>query len=403
MSSNSQPEKNPESKPRLTWIDASRVFAALGVVLIHSSTDSDGGAFAAAPVGQRVGPALLRVISELSGAEIFLVLSLFLFAWKLDRRDAGYRANIADQARRLLLPFGVWTVFYAFFRLMKANELGYPQAIYAELPHVSSWVGYGLLGSAQYHLHFMPTLFALVLVYPLLRGAARFPLVGLALLPLIFAMGSVQGWLWGHVTDPMLRNYLDRFVRIVCFSGYGLAGFSMYGVWRRGLDREASSLLFRSAALFTGAAFLATLVYAAEVAKAGRYGVRPDAAFYGHFLMPVLVFACFLGLQHARWPASLSWFAKFTFGVYLIHPIFIDVFDVAFHHLGWKLDPTVMVLLKYVFAVSLSLVVSYAMSEVRFLAWMIGAEKPTPRPKLADASVRAPSLPPPAGGPLTSH
>lgn len=385
MSSNIDVDKVPQPRARLTWLDASRVFAALGVVLIHSTTDADGGLFTSATVGQRSGPALLRVISELSGAEIFLVLSLFLFAWKLDRRDAGYRANIADQARRLLIPFIAWTLFYSVFRLVKASAFGYPGAIVAELASAKSWVAYLLLGSAQYHLHFMPTLFALVLLYPLMRGAARFPVVALALVFLIYAMGSVQGWLWGHVADPVLRNYLDRLVRITCFSGYGLSGFAIYGVWKRGLDKESSRLVFGTAALFTGAAFLSTLVYAAEIAKSGRWGVRPDAAFYGHFLMPVLVFTCFLGLQYLKWPAVLGRLARFTFGVYLVHPIFIDLYDVTVRHFDWRLAPTVTVLAKYVFAVSLSFVLSYAISEVPFLAWLIGAEKASARPKPAEA------------------
>jgi len=363
---------HPQGSGRLAWLDANRFLAALGVVLIHSTTDFGGQPFAASPPAERIGPALIRSVAELSGAEMFLVFSLFLIAFKLERRNLGYGATVGDQAKRLLIPFVVWTVFYAFFRLFKADTFGYGDAIMTEISQWPSWVGYLLLGSAQYHLHFLPTLFFIVLLYPAMLAAVRYPVAGLAIIPLIYVMDFVQGWLWGHVSDPMWRDYLVRAVKIVCYLGYGLAAAACYGVWRRGVSRADAWHLFALFLFLTSIAFMATLIYAAQIIDTGQWGIRPGAASYGHLLMPVLVFTVFMTAQYASWSSRFSWLARFTFGIYLVHPIFIDLYDIALYRSGWSLSPTAMVLTKYVLATAAAFAFALLLSKIRSLAWLIG-------------------------------
>ena len=114
-----------QAKPRLVWFDANRVCAAVGVVLIHCTTDFSGGVFPDATPQDRVVPVFLRSIAEFSGSEMFFFFSLFLMAMRIDRRSPPYGEAMREQARRLLVPFAFWTVFYAFFRLLKADVAGY--------------------------------------------------------------------------------------------------------------------------------------------------------------------------------------------------------------------------------------------------------------------------------------
>ena len=101
-------------------------------------------------------------------------------------------------------------------------------------------------------------------------------------------------------------------------------------------------------------------------------GIRPGAAFYGLLVMPGLVFAVFMTAQYGRWSPRFSWLARLTFGIYLVHPIFIDLYDIALYGSGWSLPPTVMVLTKYVFTVAAAFALSYILSKIRPLAWLIG-------------------------------
>ena len=360
------------SPQRLAWIDALRVYAALGVVLIHTTTDFAGQPFAGASPGQRVGPAALRMVGELSGSELFFLFSLFLLAWKLDRRNLSWAALALDQAKRLLVPFLAWTIFYAFFRLCKAAEFNYSAAIVSELGQAKYWAQYLVLGSAQYQLHFLPSFFLLSLFFPLIRAGERYPLAGFFLIPALFIMNDVQGWLWGNVWDPDIRDYLVRAVKILCYTGYGLAAFALFGVWKRQLDKPASEAIARLAILSSIILFMGTLAYAGVLVAKGNWGVRPPTAFYAHFLLPVAVFSIFLGLQHRSWSPIYSRLARFSFGLYLVHPIFIDAIDIALHRSSLTLDPTIMVVGKFVVAVPLAFALSALIGRFTATAWLIG-------------------------------
>ena len=131
-------------KPRLVWFDANRVYAAMGVVLIHSTTDFSGQPFPDATVAERTVPVLLRSLGEFSGSEMFFFFSLFLMAMRVDRNRPPYRQAIATQAERLLVPFVFWTIFYALFRLVKAYAFHYEDWYLGQLSQTSVWVSYFL-------------------------------------------------------------------------------------------------------------------------------------------------------------------------------------------------------------------------------------------------------------------
>ncbi|RQS72017.1 acyltransferase [Burkholderia sp. Bp8963] len=357
---------------RMHWLDACRVFAALGVVLIHISASPDGQLFPDALASERVGPAIVRITGELSGSELFFLFSMFLIAFKIDRRHVSYLDLIREQAKRLLIPFVAWTVFYAFFRLFKAESFGYQAAIMEQIVQWQSWIGYLLLGSAQYHLHYLPTMFFLVLLYPALQAAIRYPVVGLSIIGTLQVMDYVQCWLWGHVTDPLYRDYLVRMVKIICYSGYGFAGFAVFGIWKRKLSLDESKLLLWLSLLLLAVAYMAKLVYAADAVAAAQWPVRTGAGFYAHFLSPVLMLTVFLGSQHQKWSPLYTSIAKYTFGIYLIHPIFIDCFDLLQHAMGWSTAPIVAVILKLIMVAPLAFATTYLLAKFRQTAWLVG-------------------------------
>ena len=357
---------------RMTWFDANRVIAAFGVVLIHTTTDSVGKAFIKADPEQRIVPVMMRAIGELSGSEMFFVFSLFLFAFKLDRRQPTYREAIVEQMKRLLIPFVFWAVFYALFKIFKASAFGYSHAIVDQWLDPSRWASNLIIGSSQYHMHFLPTLFALMLFYPVMRAAARYPMLGLAIIPMLGLMGHMHGYLWGHVDDPMLRSYLVRAIKIFAYVGYGIAAFAIFGLFKQGIPRGESRLLSRTAVFFVFFLLLATLPHNLAAMESGAWSHRTGWAFYAHFLMPLAVFTVFLGLQHETWSPVWSRLARFTFGIYLVHPMVIDVFDVSVYSLGLQLTPAATVLLKFSLVAAGSYGVAYGLSRIPALAWTIG-------------------------------
>jgi surface polysaccharide O-acyltransferase-like enzyme len=365
---------NTRAKPRMIWFDANRVFAAMGVVLIHSSTDFAGQPFADAAPGDRLLPVFLRSIGEFSGSEMFFLFSLFLMAMRVDTKMPSYGSAIGVQAKRLLTPFAFWVVFYAFFRLAKASAFGYAPYIIDQLSQPQSWLGYFLLGKVQYHMHFLPTLFVLFMFFPLMRVATRYPIFGLTLFFTLGVMNSAQGFVWSLDIDAGLRDYLIRALKIFGYVGYGLAAFALYGMWKDGIPRGESRLLRRGALYFAALAYVATLPFYGVAVKTGAWGIREGWDFYGHFLMPIFMLLFFMGGQFLEWSPKWSNLARFTFGVYLVHPLIIDLLDIALFKSGASaaMSPWAIVLFRYALALPLSFALAVGLSRLKPLAWTIG-------------------------------
>ncbi|MEP1586201.1 MAG: acyltransferase [Tateyamaria sp.] len=367
------------SRPRLIWFDANRAFAAMGVVLIHSTTDFSGKVFPEASQGERFVPVFLRSIGEFSGSEMFFMFSLFLMAMRVDKKMPTYGSAIATQAHRLLVPFLFWAVFYAFFRLIKADAFNYAPYIWDQLGQVQSWLGYLILGKSQYHMHFLPTLFVLLLFYPVMRSATRYPILGLTVVITIGVMNNLHGFIWGLDIDATLRDYILRMVKIFGYVGYGMAAFAIYGLWNDGIPRGESRLIRRVGLYFAVLAYLATLPFFHIAFETGAWGIRSGWDFYGHFLLPVLVFFIFMGGQYLYWSDRWTLLAKYSFGVYLVHPLIIDLFDVAIFttSLSDHMTPSLVVISRFAFALPMSFGLAVGLSKLRSLAWTIGLG-PTP-------------------------
>ena len=107
--------------------------------------------------------------------------------------------------------------------------------------------------------------------------------------------------------------------------------------------------------------------------------MRQTWDFYGHFLMPIFMFFIFMGGQYLDWSPNWSKLAKFSFGVYLVHPVVIDLIDIALYGSGLSglMTPWQIVVLRYAFALPGSFLVALGLSNLRPLAWTIGLG-PTP-------------------------
>ncbi|WP_347918316.1 acyltransferase [Paracoccus marcusii] len=362
---------------RMLWFDANRVCAAAGVVLIHSTTDFAGRPFPDAGVAERAVPVLLRSIGEFSGSEMFFLFSLFLMALRIDRHRPRYRDAIATQAHRLLVPFAVWTLFYALFRLIKAEAFGYAPQYLVQLAQIKTWVAYLLLGKAQYHMHFLPTLFAIFLFYPVMRLAMRYPMLGVLLVATLGAMDHAQGFLYAIDLAPLTRDYLVRVTKVCGYVGYGLAAFGLYSMWKDGLPRGESRLIRRGALYMVLLAYVATLPFYGGALLTGSFPVRAGWDYYGHFLMPLLVFCAFLGSQYSDWSPRWSVMARYTFGVYLVHPAVIDLFDIALIKADLAPSPALLVVTRFAVVLPVAFGLAVAIGRLPAVAWTIGLG-PTP-------------------------
>jgi len=90
---------------RLVWLDSLRLIAGVSMVGLHATSDAMGQPFAQFDQADRILPMLVRAVIYTARTELFLIISVFLLLMALDNRPKTYRATIAVQARRLLIPF----------------------------------------------------------------------------------------------------------------------------------------------------------------------------------------------------------------------------------------------------------------------------------------------------------
>lgn len=353
---------------RLRWVDAAKGIGILGVIAIHVTADSAGLPYAAYPYADRLPAAMLRAVATALNYPLFLVASFFLLGLGLSTREDRYSEVIGSRLRRLVPPFLLWSLAYLLIRNLKAFFFNYHEAYVAELLNASSWLRYAILGEAQYHLHFLALLVSLTLMYPAFRPALRHPALGLLLFATVAVWPQFDAWIYGNVADLTMRPYLLRLSKLLAYTGYGLLGFGMAGVWRSGFGIRARLALLCAAVV--GASSLTLLVLQArEVATAGEW-LNPN--FITHLarcLLPAAVFVAMAASAGVPWPQWLTQLGALSFAMYLIHPAVLDVIEIA--ERGVRLSPLLTIALNFVIVTLTSLLLVSAARRTRAGRWAL--------------------------------
>ncbi len=357
-------------------LDLLRTVAMVGIIGIHVTADPSGAAWEAWPASERIVPVLLRTAMAPFDIAIFIGASFFLLAHTLERSSASYSGIIGRRLERLLVPFAFWSLVYLAVRFLKAEHFGYAAGYRAELSDVSSWVRYALLGSAQYHLHFLPFLAGLTLLYPLARPGSRGPAVGLvALLVSLVAWYFLDRWIYQSDVQPALRPYALRATKTLGYLGYAALAFGVYRATRDG--RFASRRgWWAFGALFALVCCAAVLwPHAAQEAASGTWLPMSLGPHLGRHVAMAAAFVLFLVVERVPWPRLWRRLGALTFGVYLFHPIVVDLLEIGQHGLAWS--PTTRVLVNLIVATVVSFAAVGAIAQVRWLRWTIGLERGT--------------------------
>lgn len=355
---------------RMNWLDGARLFAAFSIIAIHSTADKSGKAFLEYEPHERIFPVLMRTVADLASTEFFMLVTLFLLASKLVRQHKPYGETMAAQAQRLLIPFAVWTIFYGLFSLLKAHSFGYYEPMLKETLQVSTWVDYFLLGTSKYHMHFLPTIFLILLFHPVFKIALKYPLMGLMIIPLLIFKISMSSWLWAHIKDPTTIEYLDRAIKVIGYTGYGFVAYSLIGLFKNNFDAKISKMILKLALFFVLVLFIIKLTHAEESIRTGIYVPRVNMVFFAHTILPIFILLAFFGSQYYAWPEKISNWSKYTFGTYLFHPAILDIIDITTK--GHQMSPYQFVIFKYALTLSMALALSILVSRIPWMAWSIG-------------------------------
>lgn len=355
-------------KDRLIWLDAMRLTAGVSMLMLHCTADPTGQPWVAWPEADRWAPMLLRAVLYIARTELFLMISIFLLLMALDRRPRSYRQTMGEQCRRLLVPFAFWTIFYAFYELIKADAFGYAASHWAQLSDPMAWARYFFLGEVKFHMHFIPTLFGLVILYPLFRVAVDNPWIGVGVIACLVLKRELDGFVWSTFWGTDWLPWVVRAVKIATYAGYGLVAASFYGLWRRfgtGMISWAPLVAYAGALLFA-----IKLISVEKTVSGGAWPFGYTPGYWADFLMPVMLFLLAMLLAGKAWPPILSRLAPYSFGIYLCHPMALDLIEIALK--DTTLSPIGQVSIKIAGTLVATSLIVALISRISLVAWTIG-------------------------------
>ncbi len=365
--SSASPQRERDPRAPRQWVDALLGAAILGIVALHASADPAGLPYPAFDPQTRLFPALLHSLTMVLDYPIFILGFLFLIARGLAGRS--YREVVRGSFRRLMVPYLFWTVAFLVVRHGKALAFGYHEAYRHELASGASWVTYLLLGGAQYHLHLLPLLFCLTVLHPLFRPALRRPWLAGLLLVTLCLWPVLDGVAFTHVASPLARDVVLMGTRAAACLGYGLLAFAVFALREPTIRVRARLLSGAAGALLVSGGVLAA--YGLKVAESGTWLPLSGSEHLARYLGPAAVFLLFALVRRSAWPRALVWLGQASFGVYLVHPMLLDLAEIAERGLGLRPAPTIALNVLFVTAGSALLVAG--LRRVSSLRWTVGA------------------------------
>jgi surface polysaccharide O-acyltransferase-like enzyme len=365
------------SADRVVWLDALKVCSILGVIGIHVTADSAGLPYSAFAPEDRVAPALGRAVATYFNYPLFFIASFFLLAGS-SQHEHGYAAVTKARLRRLVPPYLAWSAFYLVFRNVKAISFGYQDYYWQELATPISWLKYGLIGGAQYHLHFLPTLIALTLLYPLYKLASRWPILGLALVGSLLLWPSIDSFVYVQLGErPNLIPIALSGTKLIGFSGYGFLGFALYAIHRGMRERNGSSApswmewsIGVLAVFIAAAAGFVLYEDAMSTARAGQWLARDFTGHLAYYLAPTSIVLGFIAVRSVRLGSLWTRLGSHAFGVYLFHPVVLDLLEIT--EMSWNLSPALTASFNFAAVTILSFLVVMSASSVPGLRILFG-------------------------------
>lgn len=226
---------------------------------------------------------------------------LFLSGWLTRQKPLSCPTLYKKRITRVLIPYFLWTIVYTLVD-EKLRDLPYNI----------------LTASAVYTLYYIPVYLQLVLLTPLIKklAASRFRWAGHLITPVSLLLFSYHpGWLSDRMTLVYYLSFLGWF-------SYYYLGF-LYGdsqALREEYVRWTRYLLPAAILLQIGEAWL---WWRAGMADCGT-PMKLTALTSNLLLMTAI--APYLGREGAPKTRFLSTFGNYSFGIYLIHPLFIRLF-----------------------------------------------------------------------------
>lgn len=295
----------------MIWLDAARVVSILAVVFLHVAATVVTGRDVGSPDWWygNVYDSLVRWC-----VPVFIMISgaLLLGSGKRETVGAFYRKRMT----RIFVPLVVWTVVFLFWQGEQATFSLADLTLAAVLRRIAS-------GKPHYHMWFLFMIVSLYLFTPfiriLVRHATRAELW--LLVALLFGVAALH---------EVFGIFVDRGVSLFVFWFLAYLPYYLCGHLIATSDRAMSAQALL--AVFCGSVLSTAL---GCYLLAGTRGIEDGLYFYGYLSITVIPMSVSLmwllrmrSFDAASGSAGNTFrrLSELTLGVYLIHPVFLELF-----------------------------------------------------------------------------
>ncbi|MEA1961715.1 MAG: acyltransferase [Bacillota bacterium] len=287
-------------REHLQEFDLIRVIATFTVIGIHITA----GYVLVSPAGY-LGNQLARF-----AVPLFIIMSGFLLQYAdLDHPlDTGvfYRKRFD----RILWPYVLWSLFYIALTSVLSGQP-------VSLPHLPSQI---LWGTGYYHLYFVIIIIQLYLLYPFLRKMLLDHPRVVFLCSLLITLAS-QIILYQNMLSIISLPAAYNMIYLVCFPVWIF--YFVLGMMTALYQKQWKSALHNQTVIIGVIWFISFVLLMVDSHYRASYGssIRPSVMLYS---VSSYFFFYVLALRFTRaLPVWVSWIAKQSFLIFLMHPFFL--------------------------------------------------------------------------------
>lgn len=345
------------TKIRYDELDAFRLFAAICVVVIHVT--------ASAMVKFQTGSTLQFVITFINGLALFAVPAFIAISGlTIHLSYLKRKLNLVDFFKKriltLALPYFLWTLIYYM------DQLHFSQGSFS----LTVFLSHLFLGTAFYHLYFMPIIFQFYLLYPVFYWLSKKikPSLLLALSLLLFVLYIGNGLpFMSHLQLPWPVKaqipYSDRFfMSYLPFYVLGLTLAQSYSLFERCMKYVlAVSIPFYLLSEYSH--LLGRIDY--FVFQKNPNWQLPLAWEISSFFAIVLLIVLFGVLRkRSLIPDKVKTLSGLTFTLYLAHPLVLQICEIKLSSVATK-SLTLFYALTFILCISLPLIFAYGINRIK--------------------------------------
>ncbi|NTW04988.1 MAG: acyltransferase [Peptococcaceae bacterium] len=308
---------------RVKEIAYMRAFAALSIIMIHSTSGYINTGFLGSAVNQ-----IPRF-----GSPLFVMMSGFiLYHIELNRPSVSYLYFFKHRFLKVAIPYLIWTVFYTTFSLKSQLLGGFGTEQLAGIFKI--YLVNIFTGTGYVHLYFILIMIQLYSIFPLLkRSIEKNITVAIALTVFI------------SLTFQMLI-YIHR-LGIITLPDLGIAYATLFPGWlfifafgillRIKLDQITDFWQKRKTlCLLSWLTLMVIAVFEVRITKV-EISLRPVITLYGVFTF-FTFYLFFEKLKNLVTPGTdrlIEWVANNSFEVYLVHPFILNMLVIFYSWPGY--------------------------------------------------------------------